>query len=224
MADIPLLFSAPMVNAAIDGRKTETRRLAWGKPQMRLSDFDDDIELDNLTMKGWKVSGHDDTGAVIVWPPTRWQKAKAGDLCWVRETWQQPALCDVQYRATDTERIGHWNPEDGPWRPSIFMPRWASRLTFELTAVRIERLLDITEESARAEGFADGILNDGFGPRDIGGGCTIESPGTMASAGGMFQIAWSELHPQWDGYSSPEVVVLTGVFHKMNIDAFKEAA
>ena len=77
-------------------------------------------------------------------------KCQPGDRLWVRETWQVPALCGVQYRATDSAPIGHWRPTLGPWRPSIDMPRWASRITLEVTGVKVERLPDISEEEAFA--------------------------------------------------------------------------
>jgi len=76
-----------------------------------------------------------------------------GDRLWVRETWaphpQDPST--IFYRATVESEPGIrvW---DGPWRPSIHMPRWASRITLEITGIRVERVQDISEEDARAEG------------------------------------------------------------------------
>ena len=101
-------------------------------------------------------------------------------------------------------------------------PRVRSRLTLIVEAVKIESLLAISEDDARAEGFEAGQLNDGFGPRDFGGGCTIESPGTYASAAGMFQITWAKLHPEWGGYSSPDVVAVSFRVVKANIDLLKQ--
>src|SRR5262249_31159627 len=146
--------------------------------------------------------------------PSPWQNVVVGDRLWPRETWraddfapddptrtiyQADAPADV---LAETKRIIKW-------RPAIHLPRARSRLTLIVTAKKIEPLLDITEEDARKEGFTPGKLDDGFGPRDFGGGYTIESPGTFCSAAGMFQEFWAKLHPQWDGFSSPEVVAIT---------------
>jgi len=128
MGDVPILFSGPMVRAILEGRKTQTRR------------------------------------------PCRWGVARdavaAGDRLWVRETWQPcerpgaPMLGSiaglrhapfVQYAADNPQAPAEW----GPWRPSIHMPRWASRLTLPVVSVRAERLHDITEADAVAEGVRD---------------------------------------------------------------------
>jgi hypothetical protein len=190
--DIPVIFSRPMVRATYEGRKTMTRRLAWRE------------------RKGKQEA-------------SPWQRVKPGDRLWVRENWraddyapEDPArtifMADVPDVLRETQGFICW-------RPSIHMPRERSRITLIVGAVKIEPLLDISEEDARAEGFEDGILNDGFGPQDFGGGCTIESPGTFASAAGMFQITWAELHPEWDGYSSPDVVAVSFRMIKANIDS-----
>jgi hypothetical protein len=158
-----------------------------------------------------------------------WQRVKPGDRLWVRENWRpddfapdDPARTIFMADASDDalrETRGVIR-----WRPSIHLPRARSRLTLIVSAVKIEPLLDITEEDARAEGFEDGQLNDGFGPQEIGGGCTIESPGSFASAAGMFQVTWANLHPEWDGYSSPDVVCLSFKVVRKNIDAIGIAA
>lgn len=94
---------------------------------------------------------------------------QVGDALWVRETWQQ---------ITPSGRHGQWHTVDTPcdglphrklyyaadaerdeppkWRPSIFMPRWASRITLEITGIRVERLQAITDADIAAEGFGTG--------------------------------------------------------------------
>jgi hypothetical protein len=194
-ADMPVIFSRLMVRALLDGRKTMTRRLAWREE---------------------KVDGRR--------KPSPWQQVKAGHRLWVREKWRPD-----DFAASDATRTifmadatgGALRETEGAirWRPSIHLPRVRSRLTLIVEAVKIEPLLAISEDDARAEGFEAGQLNDGFGPKDFGGGYTIESPGTYASAAGMFQITWAKLHPEWDGYSSPEVVAVSFRVVKANVDA-----
>lgn len=128
MAERPILFSGDMVRAILDGRKTMTRRI------IRKQD-------DVLGPKGVKM------------PFVK------GDVAWVRETWSAP------YRYADLkprDRGGscwYWadgDPDHGDWTsptPSIHMPRWASRITLEITDVRVQRLQSISEEDALAEGF-----------------------------------------------------------------------
>ena len=207
MTDRPILMSAPMVRALLreieapGTGKTQTRRLA-----------------ERFVPAKHPPAGME--GKVGNYVPTIWQSVKPGERLWVRETWvhglaelgQKP----VYYRADNDD-------DNTTWRPSIHMPRKFSRITLLVTATKMEGLLDISEDDAKAEGFAPGRLDDGFGPRDIGGGCTIESPGTSASVGGMFQIAWKSLHPDWDGWSSPEVVAITFRPVLSNIDQCKEA-
>jgi hypothetical protein len=89
-----------------------------------------------------------------------------GDRLWVRETWQAWRCCDVEHN--EWEVADKWELETlntsltiehratsksmGPWRPSIFMPRWASRILLEVVKIRVERLQDITDEDVRSEG------------------------------------------------------------------------
>ncbi len=107
---------------------------------------------------------------------------KPGDTLWVRETWgavsptDEPVplalgQCEIEYRADlppgCTDGPGEWpaderNSDAPKWRPSIHMPRWASRLTLEIKSVHVERLQDISEDNARAEGWPGPITETGF--------------------------------------------------------------
>lgn len=157
-----ILFSAPMVRALLDGRKTQTRRLV--RDQRAVSD-----------VCGGGVE------PVVWWPVVGARQlpcpyGQPGDRLWVRETWYDD-FCPVpdpksrkrdedgnvegiDYRATHdchAYEAGCPCTGEGPerrseWRPSIFMPRWASRVTLEVTEVRVERLNLISEGDARAEG------------------------------------------------------------------------
>lgn len=149
MGDRPILFSAPMIRALLDGRKTQTRRVVNPIPH--------DPAL-RPGMTGYKPA-----------PLHLWQAAPsgpyfppryvAGDRLWVREacaTWIGD-IRDVAYRADETDdewanlrhdaKLGFWK-----LRPSIHMPRWASRITLTVTDVRVQRLNEISEADAQAEG------------------------------------------------------------------------
>ena len=100
-----------------------------------------------------------------------------GQRLWVSETWQDTSKDDpnhpLVYRATWRDE----QPPDGGWRPSIFMPRWASRITLEITDVRVERVQDITEEDAKAEGserqaaYDDpDLMYESYSGEDLGAG------------------------------------------------------
>lgn len=127
-----MIFNGEMVRAIIDSRKTQTRRPANASTANLL-----DLQT-QYTHKKYNISCP--FGA-------------AGDHIWVRETWARYNIDqdshDMAYRATPP---ADW-PEEGRWRPSIHMPRWASRLTLEITGVRVERLNSISQEDAQAEGM-----------------------------------------------------------------------
>ena len=132
----PILFSGEMVRAILDGRKTQTRRVVKPQPMV------------DLEMTGWQDDYVCPYGA-------------PGERLWVRETWQHESPhCDdhacgnpdhAWFKATEVA------PDTFPsWRPSIHMPRWASRLLLEVTEVRVERLRDCTEVDCQAEGCLGG--------------------------------------------------------------------
>ncbi len=144
MTDRPILFSAPMVRSLLAGTKTQTRRVAKHPLAQNLSYIVD-------IGKGWFG---DEEGEVQI----RCPYGQPGDRLWVRETWAAPHGEDARPpRAIqcDQMRIHYAASEDRGgllWRPSIHMPRWASRITLEVTGVRVERLQDISEADAMAEG------------------------------------------------------------------------
>ena len=242
MTDRPIIFSAPMVRALLEGRKTQTRRLLSIRGRRGFSEFGPsdtqgyDWHFRDAHMR-WHDLRHGELLAKLPW--------HVGDRLWVRENcWAQHNGVDgdgVRYpadggfirAASSAAAVDAWDrlncyahsrhpdnaTDSGQLVPSIHMPRWASRLTLTVTDVRVQELLDISEEDAAAEGCSEGRFNDGFGPTPIGDGLTIESPGGFYSAAGAFQMLWQKIHPDWDGFSSPHVVALTFTVEQRNIDA-----
>jgi hypothetical protein len=213
----PILFSAPMVRAWFDGRKTQTRRIM--KPQMTM--YGNAYQWKNCLAAG------DGAGPNTVSPFCPY--GSPGDLLWVRETWQLHSkatdLGKVVYRASESAShtefhemvpvalIGDLKPrpfQEG-WRSSIHVPRWTSRLTLELTDVRVERLQDISEEDAKAEGTE-----------------RLQCPDFRTA----FSCVWYEIHGHAKGKSwnaDPWVWALSFRVHRCNIDnptlrRFREAA
>jgi hypothetical protein len=135
-----------MVRAILEGRKTQTRRVVkpqWRRQTVRISkEFDGAIcpivWLDKPVQKGCK------TGHVFVPSPY----GQPGDRLWVRETFAT-GYGAVFYKADDDLATCGMVV---PWKPSIFMPRELSRITLEIAGVRVERVQDISEKDARAEG------------------------------------------------------------------------
>lgn len=145
MKERPILFSGPMVRAILEGRKTQTRRRVKGV---------DDLYVGVEDGKVWQMDEYGDTHDV----PCPF--GVPGDRLWVRETWCR-GRAFVFYRADcpgegkPSEYTDEWNaPFVDRWHPSIHMPRSASRITLEVVSVRVERLADISDADAKAEGYA----------------------------------------------------------------------
>ena len=171
----PMLFSTPMVQAILDGRKTMTRRIV--KPQPI-----DNTKIDGNFYEGdckdfVKVDGHPNWKNQFVSQVSKIQK---GDIIWVRETWQQEAefiqLSGGDWSNAYLKPTGNYlykadgvsleeikdSVSFGKWKPSIFMPKSACRLFLEVTKVEVQRLQDISNEDAKKEGVQ--ILSyGGFG-------------------------------------------------------------
>jgi len=175
----PILFTGEMVCAILDGRKTQTRRIVYRNGY---------VPAPGLDLA--KINGFME----------RCPYGQPGDRLWVRETWKPhcegpiseefPLGTCVKYKADGalikperwTTEQGFWceaHENETRWRPAIHMPRWASRLTLEVTGIHVERLQEISEGDAIAEGFAP---------------CADSNPGN----GGVFD--W--YHKLWDSINA----------------------
>jgi hypothetical protein len=192
-----------MVRAILAGKKTQARRVVNPQPSAETSA----VEWNSVASAfvPWRLgfptpgSGHR-TG-----DPMRCPYGAPGDTLWVRETWRAveraedaldgvlfaadgafvpidptPAAAERWMEAYDNGRHGEH------WRPSIFMPRWASRLTLRVTGVRVERLQEISEEDARAEGMERGRYE-----RETSDGLESGVPGTYRAA---FAAGWDSIN------------------------------
>lgn len=148
----PILFSTEMVKAILDEKKSQTRRVI--KPQPK------PLEGSWLFWK-YKVEDIETEPNSYASPQDMTPYCpygQVGDRLWVRETFieskyflnKDGSHSRVWYKADDSEHIGVLNY---PWKPSIHMPRWASRITLEITDVRVERLQEITKDDCLKEGF-----------------------------------------------------------------------
>lgn len=161
MKERPILYCAPMVRSVLDGSKTQTRRVV--KPSHCGYARDSDTDGDLLAA----LDACDISQSISPY-------GQPGDRLWVRETFREWGGTEkrIDYRATTDVP----NP-DANWKPSIFMPRAASRINLEITAVRVERLHDISEADAVAEGLAC-ITKDGDRTRKYGIPDADGMPGT----------------------------------------------
>jgi hypothetical protein len=184
MTDRPILFSGPMVRATLDGSKTLTRRVMNPQPVQTLPRRDrgkikratpDGEDWDVVYPPGWLwlaskwrrcFSAGDESRLMDALRNHRWGPfGLPGTRLWVRETFALHRIHDpvspskvMPTLLTDRWFAADGAPPDGSgrWRPSIHMPRWASRITLEVTDVRVERLQDISEDDAEAEGIERG--------------------------------------------------------------------
>jgi hypothetical protein len=241
VTDHPIIFSAPMILALLDGRKIQTRRIIKNVRQ------DNNIVFRKATKTKMGITTHvTDAPENPKLLPIR---ASVGDRLWVREAWRIGAWAAECYARGDDERSSsvaidyladvfarkewlqgddcdmmlrlmnqsredaiadgrfepdkhfqyRWSPGQSPCRarPSIFMPRWASRLTLTVTDVRVQRLQDISEADAWAEGCKRGE------PTDNGGWFPSTEPGPRGSEIG-WDCARDWFADLWDSINGPE--------------------
>ena len=213
MADRPIIFSPPMIRALLDGRKTQTRRIIKPSPEFcgggRSRDPQNWNDPDawgweNYDEGCWDLLSEGYTGRPFYAP---------GDRLWVREAFS--------YESLDVDRNGfmppwYWadgKPESGDFtrpKPSIHMPRWASRLTLIVTDVRVQRLQEISEDDARAEG----VTPHGGGWTGYGRDADL----WLSNAKDGFRSLWNSIHGPgaWD--ASPWVCAISFDMLRGNID------
>jgi hypothetical protein len=236
MPDRPILFSAEMVCAILEGRKTQTRRIAKTLPPSPANAIHPNHErlhpapyLDAYCSEMKTPENPRGMSALWCWwtPDNRMGQefrcpyGQPGDLLWVRETWgavwpaDEPVplrQCEIEYRADlppgCTDRPGEWPADEGngpevpKWRPSIHMPRWASRITLRITDIRVERLQDISEDDAKAEG----VTPLDYAAHHVAAGCgariafeqlwnTINGPGAWEANPWVWVVAFERVKP-----------------------------
>jgi hypothetical protein len=174
----PILFSGPMVRAILEGRKSQTRRVVKPQPAGE-----------------WAAPGRSKYG-------------KPGDRLWVKEGhWRHLSSPDVRRdRPGDIGGVMYEDEHDDPGliigrayfkrRPSIHMPRWASRITLEIVGVRVERVQDITE----ADAIAEGVSTDPADYRFVIDGKPAESKFIQASY--AFGLLWNQINGKTHPWSS----------------------
>lgn len=181
MREIPILFQGAMVRAILDGSKTQTRRMCKPAQAHCLSSV---VEVPDPKERGQVYNGShfgDEDGEVQFASPY----GGRGGRLWVREAWRAMAEhngsrpLDIPWRSPIVyEASRHPDTSFGKLRPGMFMPRWASRITLEVTGVRVERLQDISEADAIAEGIEPDVQPDDLVPlwRNYSTGNTTISP------------------------------------------------
>ncbi|HBT2017965.1 hypothetical protein HV479_00690 [Klebsiella pneumoniae] len=217
MKERGMIFNGEMVRAILDGRKTQTRR------PVKFPVHDKNL--------GCELAGNELAGELSAGNYLNSAFGKPGDRIWVREAYRFPASLDdvsptgVGEMAVATGYRKPWAPtfyeftgtfsdgwkgfetppkvsDSGKLRPSIHMPRWASRILLEITDVRVERLNAISEEDARAEGIIDGgCLNCGE-PEPCG--CANPEP----DATDAFAYLWQSIYGQENWNANPWVWVI----------------
>lgn len=253
----PMIFNADMVKAILDGNKTVTRRPVKHEEGMQLVENKLVRITSSHPKKGawgmfFKKNGIDD----LPFHDLAVAPALPGDLIYVRETWQGPLFSpdlmdeykldsekfespDYCIYAASDKKQEFYDVDDNlvcRWRPSIHMPRWASRLTLKVTDIRIEQVQDISEEQSLKEGI---ISTEEYGYR-AGEGDLFNCPkcdgfqvhGYIAAGGGVgecdcttcdtavkrFGILWDSIYQDWD--KNPYVWVIEFEVINQNVDKY----
>jgi hypothetical protein len=239
MKEHPILFSTPMVQAILEGRKTMTRRIL--KPQPDDDGLWDDTNLPRSlqsTLKGWNGST-EETGESREW---KCPYGQVGDILWVRESWNMCPKDQLTPNEFYIERHdglpeGEWawvymaeskeekhisHPEWGKkrWKPSTHMPKAACRIYLEIIGIKVERLQDISEVDAIDEGVMsikwDTVLS--WFPRykylhdewfKRKNGGVIEKPPLGPSPSQIFQALWQSINGEESWEENPWVWAIT---------------
>lgn len=246
MIDHPILFSAPMVRALLAGTKTQTRRLltearVFATPETKAFTLRGD-DLARALQNASRFRRLDGNGWFWESDAFEWQAPALrtgwmahigyapGDRLWVREAWHAarslnrtpprdiPHDADIEHAATARSyaEIGL----KGKLRPGIHMPRWASRLTLPITEVRVQRLQNITEEDALAEGVVP-HPNGGFWVPGVGHPNPDFPYLARPTAREMYAALWDVINGSGAWLANPWVTATSFDVHRQNIDAME---
>lgn len=208
MNEKPITFNTEMVQAILEGNKTQTRRAI--KCQMKKPASGHYLDAYNKSEEWfwWSEDHRQNLEQKITCP-----FGKVGDRLWVRETFKVvPRTAYAQsegvqqvIKPNDNHdaaifKAGWDRSKPGRWKPARHMPRWASRITLEITDIRVERLQDISEEDAVAEGFKYEGWVPTYNDPDSGG------DGNEALPSEKFADMWESIYQNWD--SNPWVWVI----------------
>lgn len=199
----PILFSAPMVRALVQGRKTQTRRRI--KEPVHLQNGVAHVAVGVHGSRPWKCP-----------------YGVPGDLLWVRESFAHAPPHGVRYVATDA--IHDLRKK----KPGIHMLRWASRLTLEITDVRVEYLQAISDADAKAEGVAEvhqqWLQNDRMTNAWCRRSREIQRQRGVsrdcADDVGAYAVLWDQINGAGSWDTNPWVVAISFTVHETNVDAY----
>lgn len=212
MADRPILFSAPMVRALLDGRKTQTRRFLphpeyYGCPT---GDCPHDRQEQCNQAMAESTAGN--------------LKFAVGDRLWVKETWRAGRGYDEVPPRDMAPFSRIWFEADGcndnadaigrKARPSIFMPRWASRMTLTVTDVRVQLLNDCSE----ADALAEGVIEYEPTMEDPAEFSAFEGTDVFNNAVSAYRDLWNRINGAGAWEANPWVVAVSFDVRKGNID------
>jgi len=202
MRERGIIFNAEMVRAVLEGRKTQTRRIMKVQPVSPELELSRIIESTRRTEDGkffWREPGSfvNNRRSVLFSCPF----GEVGDRLWVRETWAEAggSAPELQlYRANYPTHVPSKYENVPPaesirWRPSIHMPRWASRIKLEITGVRVERLTALSDDDARNEGCPAQLPHN---------------PEDEHQARTWFRGLWSEMYGEESWQANPWVWVI----------------
>lgn len=217
MTERGMIFNGEMVRAILDGRKTQTRRIMKNQPEHSGLGLRRVIDSKNGSDDGkyfWSLS--DACGLKIRSKSFTCPFGSVGDRIWVREAFRVHSratdVATLVYKASErnswTEQthrvpVSVCNKPATPekWKPSLHMPRWASRLLLEITDVRVERLREISQADAEAEGV--GKLKKGFWKNYQPGWTEFQ-----LTARGSFATLWKSIYGDESWYADPWVWVI----------------
>ncbi len=226
MADRPILFSGPMVRALLAGTKTQTRRILKPQPELQGNG------LYHVSNAGGGVLNvaEEDVGAQAV----DYLRISVGDRLWVREA--HAILPRTAYRGSigvgTIAQVEHPTDEYSAalfregfdrsgrplWRPSIHMPRWASRLTLTVTDVRVERVQDCSEADAIAEGMTQATADAILSTDELQVYATTHLLAPDARGRILYETIWDQINGDGSWASNPWVAAYTFTVERGNID------